>query len=149
METDLPPEAVTAAYAEFRDLYPQRMATWDELARWEQERWERIITAAAPAIRAPLITEHLAGQDAVHADLALLLRTLGMFDGARPQSPHEVMLEAIGEAGKMRAGAAGRERLRSCQRVALARLRLANAAGHPDPDGVISSLRAVLEVIDG
>lgn len=45
--------------------------------------------------------------------------------------------------------AADRDRLRSCQRVALARMRLAEAAGHPDPDGVISSLRAVLEAIDG
>ena len=52
METDPPPEAITAAYAEFRNLYPQRMTPWDELAGWEQERWQRIIAAAAPAIRA-------------------------------------------------------------------------------------------------
>jgi hypothetical protein len=52
MATDHQLEAITAAYAEFRNLYPQRLTPWDELARWEQERWERIIAAAAPAIRA-------------------------------------------------------------------------------------------------
>lgn len=35
-------------------------------------------------------------------DLAALLRALGMSDHARPQSPHEVMQEAIREAEKLR-----------------------------------------------
>jgi len=35
-------------------------------------------------------------------DLGDLLRALGMFDGARPQSPHEVMRDAIDVARHMR-----------------------------------------------
>lgn len=49
------------------------------------------VTAAAE------VSARVAEQEAVREDLALLLRTLGMFDGARPESPHEVMLEAIAE----------------------------------------------------
>lgn len=38
---------------------------------------------------------HRANQEVVLDDLRALLRALGMFDGARPQSPHVVMQEAI------------------------------------------------------
>jgi hypothetical protein len=43
-----------------------------------------------------------AEQDAVHADLAQLLRVLGLGDHARPYSPHEVMLDAINAVGELR-----------------------------------------------
>ena len=78
--------------------------------------------------------------------------------GSREQAGQtaQALRELIYEQGKViidgaiaEALTADRDRLRSCQRVALARMRLAEAEGHPDPDGVISSLRAVLEVIDG
>lgn len=35
-------------------------------------------------------------------DLAALLRALGMFDGARPESPHEVMEKAIRQVERLR-----------------------------------------------
>lgn len=35
-------------------------------------------------------------------DLGSLLRAVGLFDGARPQSPHEVMLEAIREVERIK-----------------------------------------------
>lgn len=63
----------------------------------------RALTAAAPHITAQSVRERVAEQQAVHDDLALLLRVLGLGDHARPQSPHEVMLEAISKAGRLRA----------------------------------------------
>ena len=42
-------------------------------------------------------------RDAVMADLGKLLEALGLGDYARPQSPHEVMLECIAEVAKIRA----------------------------------------------
>lgn len=61
---------------------------------------------------------HTAERDAMYGDLGQLLRTLGMFDGARPQSSHEVMLEAIAEVAKLREDAEAvreqeRQRIRS------------------------------------
>jgi hypothetical protein len=38
----------------------------------------------------------------IQDDLRDLLRALGMFDGARPQSPHEVMREAIAKVEEIR-----------------------------------------------
>jgi hypothetical protein len=52
------------------------------------------------------VSERVAEQHAVHEDLAQLLRILGLGDHARPQSPHEVMLDAINEAGRLRAALA-------------------------------------------
>jgi hypothetical protein len=100
--SDVPEEAVTMAYAEYQRLYPQRTAPWGELAGWEQERFRRVIGAAAPHLLAAEVSAHRAEQDAVHADLSQLLRVLGMGDHARPQSSHEVMLDAISEAGRIR-----------------------------------------------
>lgn len=54
-----------------------------------RERGERIAELEA-AVRGGR-----AEQDAMHADLGDLLRAVGMFDGARPESPHEVMLQAV------------------------------------------------------
>lgn len=42
-------------------------------------------------------------RDLIHEDLRGLLRALGMFDGARPESPHEVMQQAIAKAARLRA----------------------------------------------
>lgn len=38
----------------------------------------------------------------IQDDLRKLLDALGLFSGARPQTPHEVMLEAIAEAARLR-----------------------------------------------
>jgi hypothetical protein len=100
--SDVPEEAVTMAYAEYQRLYPQRTAPWGELAEWERERFRRVIGAAVPSLLADEVSAHRAEQDAVHADLSQLLRVLGMGDHARPQSSHEVMLDAINEAGRIR-----------------------------------------------
>jgi hypothetical protein len=62
-----------------------------------------VLEAVAPLITAAHVSARLAEQDAVHADLAQLLRVLGLGDHARPQSPHDVMLDAINEAGRLRA----------------------------------------------
>jgi hypothetical protein len=100
--SEVPEEAVTMAYAEYQRLYPQRSAAWGELAEWERERFRRVIGAAAPSLLADEVSAHRAEQDAVHADLSMLLRVLGMGDHARPQSSHEVMLDAINEVGRIR-----------------------------------------------
>lgn len=100
--TGVAEEAVTMAYAEFQRLYPQRSAPWGELAEWERERFRRVIAAALPTVLAAEVSAHRAEQDAVHADLSQLLRVLGMGDHARPQSSHEVMLDAINEVGRIR-----------------------------------------------
>lgn len=55
---EVPPEAVTDAYAEFQKLYPQRTAAWEDLAGWERERWQRIIEAAAKRIYDHLGHDH-------------------------------------------------------------------------------------------
>jgi hypothetical protein len=72
---------------------------YDQLwAQGEPERRAgRARNLAADLIRCAEVSARVAEQEAVREDLALLLRTLGMFDGARPESPHEVMLEAIAE----------------------------------------------------
>lgn len=43
-------------------------------------------------------------RDAVMAGLGLLLEALGLGDYARPESPHEVMLQCIAEVKRLRAG---------------------------------------------
>lgn len=62
----------------------------------------RVLEAALPHLLAAGGSAHRAEQDAVHADLSQLLRVLGMGDHARPQSSHEVMLDAINEVGRLR-----------------------------------------------
>jgi hypothetical protein len=62
-----------------------------------------VLEAAAPHLLAAEVSAHRAEQDAIHADLSQLLRVLGLGDHARPQSSHEVMLDAINEAGRLRA----------------------------------------------
>lgn len=68
-------------------------------------RWSRARAAereAARKLSEAQARAHVAEQDAVHADLSQLLRVLGMGDHARPQSSHEVMLDAINEVGRIR-----------------------------------------------
>ena len=92
MTTPIPPEAIAVAMASrAHDLAddPDPMVLSDETLT------RRMLEAAAPHIAAAERRARMAEQDAMHADLAELLRALGMFDGARPQSPHEVMQEAI------------------------------------------------------
>jgi hypothetical protein len=75
----------------------------------EADAASEAVWAAYPLIAAQAtqeaVKQHLAEQRAVHEDLALLLRVLGLGDHARPQSPHEVMLDAINEVGKLRQAA--------------------------------------------
>jgi hypothetical protein len=68
------------------------------------------------AIRSPVVERSLRNSESALADLGLLLRTLGLGDHARPQSPHEVMLEAIEEVRRLKA--AGRDGLMNGPQVA-------------------------------
>jgi hypothetical protein len=43
---DPPEQAAIDSYSVYTQLFPQRMASWDELAEWERKRW-RLITSAA------------------------------------------------------------------------------------------------------
>jgi hypothetical protein len=61
-----------------------------------------LLNAAMPFLAAAEVSAHRAEQDAVHAGLSQMLRVLGMGDHARPQSSHEVMLDAINEVGRIR-----------------------------------------------
>lgn len=61
-----------------------------------------VIASVRPHLLAAEVSAHRAEQDAVHADLSQMLRVLGMGDHARPQSSHEVMLDAINEVGRLR-----------------------------------------------
>ena len=72
----------------------------DVLRKQIFERSKAIIDAAITEAVATEHETHRAESDSMHADIGLLLRTLGMFDGARPQSSHEVMLEAIASVSK-------------------------------------------------
>jgi hypothetical protein len=47
------------------------------------------------------LARRAAEQEAIHGDLRDLLQALGMFDGARPESPHQVMQKAIAEVRDM------------------------------------------------
>lgn len=95
--TDIPDEAVTAA--KISDNKYNRERTMPNIS---DDRIRNFLRAAAPHLLAAGVAAHRAEQDAVHADLSQLLRVLGMGDHARPQSSHEVMLEAISEAGRIR-----------------------------------------------
>jgi hypothetical protein len=92
-----------------------------------------ILQAAAPSLLAAEVSAHRAEQDAVHADLSQLLRVLGMGDHARPQSGHEVMLEAISEVGKLRQSA---EVIRADERDRFRRY----ARAMSDGDGSLAAL---------
>lgn len=87
------------------DPKPSWLTPWDDLDEGQREVDTRIGATVAAVARAAEVSARVAEQESVHADLALLLRTLGMFDGARPESSHEVMLEAIAEAGRLRQSA--------------------------------------------
>jgi hypothetical protein len=47
-----PEQAARDSYQVFTHLFPQRMASWDDLAEWERDRWRKI-TAAARAYQEP------------------------------------------------------------------------------------------------
>ena len=109
---------------------------WD--SDWDDEV-EAILEAAWPHIAAQArqeeVRERVAEQRAVHEDLALLLRVLGLGDHARPQSSHEVMLDAINEVGRLRARVEFGERteaqIRAAQQEADARLAEQRRATYP------------------
>jgi hypothetical protein len=67
------------------------MPTWDALPQPQRAAW----AASALAIQAQ-------ATDVMIGDLRDLLDALGMFSGARPESPHDVMREAIAVARSYR-----------------------------------------------
>lgn len=105
--TAVPPEALAAAIEALADT----CVFSDDI--------EHALKAAAPHIRADLVREHVAEQYLIHEDMGALLRALGMFDGARPESPHQVMLLAIAEAGRIRADERARIRQLATERKAV------------------------------
>jgi hypothetical protein len=104
--TEIPEEAVTAAAERVVTELRKHMFTahvGDEFLRGVAfDAAVKALADAAPPLLAADVSAHRAEQDAVHADLSQLLRVLGMGDHARPQSSHEVMLDAINEAGRIR-----------------------------------------------
>jgi hypothetical protein len=82
---------------------------WDDVPEPNRSLMIAVAAEVAPVITAQAtqdaIRERVAEQHAVHEDLAMLLRVLGLGDHARPKSSHEVMLDAINEAGKLRQAA--------------------------------------------
>lgn len=70
---------------------------------------DALVTAfadAADAATADLRAENATlrrNADLLHDDLRDLLDALGLFSGARPESPHQVMRAAIAEAARLRA----------------------------------------------
>lgn len=124
----LPDGAVNAAVAAHAEFYEEPA---DDSVR---ALASKMLAAAADDLSEQgaqeAVRRHVAEQHAVHADLAQLLRILGLGDHARPQSPHEVMLDAINEVGKLRqsvddlreqGAAAERERLEHRVNALLAR----------------------------
>jgi hypothetical protein len=103
---EIPEEAVTAAAERVVTELRKHMFTahvGDEFLRGVAfDAAAKALADAAPLLLAADVSAHRAEQDAVHADLSQLLRVLGMGDHARPQSSHEVMLDAINEAGRIR-----------------------------------------------
>jgi hypothetical protein len=85
--------------AEAVEKLPHRTLVGRGAAEWYATA---ALRAAIPQISAAGTRAHRAEQDTVHADLSQLLRGLGMGDHARPQSSHDVMLDAINEAGRIR-----------------------------------------------
>jgi hypothetical protein len=79
-------------------LPPASLSQAGELIR-QRDRWQREavrLTRENDESR----TARLAEQQLMNADLRDLLDALGLHSGARPQSPHEVMREAIEEVRK-------------------------------------------------
>jgi hypothetical protein len=98
----IPPEALTLAAVAIHDAEcPDRTCSGPALGHCY--RLARVaLEAASPVLIAAEVSARVAEQHAVHADLALLLRVLGLGDHARPKSSHEVMLDAINEAGRLK-----------------------------------------------
>jgi hypothetical protein len=99
---DIPEDARTAAAVAIHDVdCPDRHCSGSALGH-AYRLADAALGKAAPLLLAAEVSAHRAEQDAVHADLSQLLRVLGMGDHARPQSSHEVMLDAISEVGRIR-----------------------------------------------
>lgn len=114
----IPEEAVTAA--KISDNKYNRERTMPNIG---DDRIRNFLRAAAPHLLAAEVSAHRAEQDAVHADLSQLLRVLRMSDHARPQSSHEVMLDAISEVSRMRVALDGAAAVIGGRDSALARAR--------------------------
>jgi hypothetical protein len=131
--TDIPEEAVTAAAERVVTELRKHMFTahvGDEFLRGVAfDAAAKALADAAPSLLAAGVSAHRAEQDAVHADLSMLLRVLGMGDHARPQSSHEVMLDAINEVGKLRQSA---EAIRADERNRFRRYAKAMSDGSDD-----------------
>lgn len=79
--------------------------------------------------------------DVLQSDLRDMLRALGKFDGARPESPHEVFRECIADAIELRAE---NKRLRAALMDALALVEMAYGETTEPGKTVIAASRAVL-----
>jgi hypothetical protein len=81
-----------------------RMRRWAEAAAGHPT-WSVAYAEDVPVLLAEierLRASSAATNEMMQDDLGALLRALGMGDHARPKSPHEVMLEAIQEAGRLK-----------------------------------------------
>jgi hypothetical protein len=111
-----------------------------------RQRMQSILDMGAAAERERGIADHRAEQDAVHADLSQLLRVLGLGDHARPQSPHEVMLDAINEAGRLRQSA---EAIRAGERERIRHLAMKHEAQYLIDRGGYADFAAFADLLDG
>jgi hypothetical protein len=96
------PDRASAADAAWQAWYKPEHDIARAMATSPYGKMREAFAAGFEAAAATATRAHIAEQDAVHADLSQLLRVLGMGDHARPQSSHEVMLDAINEVGKIR-----------------------------------------------
>ena len=110
MTDQVPEEAITADdEAIMTAILPAVHDPGSVLPRLESEslpHWQSraVLAYAVPLIRAVEVRKHVQEQDAILRDLGALLNALGLGDHARPESPHEVMLQCIAEAKRLKTG---------------------------------------------
>ena len=95
----IPPEAVEAALVARADALIDRP---DPTALSEERLTGQMLEAAAPFLAADLTRRQIQERDAIRADIGQLLEALGLGDYARPESPHQVMLQCIAEVRRLR-----------------------------------------------
>jgi hypothetical protein len=94
-------EPAQTAFGAYREHVGRRAHDGTEIPAWEDIPEELLVRGGWRAAAKAVLDRHAAERDLMLGDLGDLLRAVGMFDGAQPRTPHDLMQAAIARVRQM------------------------------------------------